>query len=478
MQSDLASKEALIEAANLDSGNKSREILRLKDDYALVSEQLQKSNEDLKDIKKDETDDLRNLLDEKEKFVTEIQRKLKASLVSRKSLMTKVKEIECKKTELESLQASLKEEKADLLIQLSESLKTSALCEELQAKHDALNEEMLQLRIVNETKEESLSEIHLVASKLEQQLVDAKEENSNLLTVVDTLEKRNQNLSQTIDELTTTNNEFMEQLQGNANETTAVKEQLHLANEKASKLEEALHNNQEETDVMVKEIEKFKEFLSIAVEKKLAAENEKANIQDELQLANEKAEQLTKQLADLQEAHNHGSVAASTLQAEVSGLKNQLDSTKSENKNASLTAQMREEEISKLESRIGSLNDALLQRNEELKETFSLLEAEKKTANASLIQAEEARMLVNELQKQILDLTSTNSLSNEASDALALLNKKELECKRLFETVQAIEEKLVTADAERKILETNLTSQLETIHELNQEKLGNTAEVN
>ena len=105
--------------------NKSQEILRLENAHAIVSEQLQKSNEELKDVNKNEAEELRKMVAEQEKHLSDMQKKLKAALVSRKSLMAKVKEFESEKVEWETRFTLLTEEKANLSAQLSESLDTS-----------------------------------------------------------------------------------------------------------------------------------------------------------------------------------------------------------------------------------------------------------------------------------------------------------------------------------------------------------------
>ena len=297
------SKEALIEAANIDLENKSQEILRLKDAHALVSEQLQKSNEDFQDINQDKTKELSSLLEEKDKVLSEVHKKLKAALTSRKSLMAKVKELESEKGELEALYTSLENEKANLSMRLDESLNTSTLCEDIQAKYDALNKEMSQLRLDNEAKGKSLSEILLGSSKLEQQLVDIKEENSNLSDVINNLERKNQL-------------------------------NLQHADEEISKMNEMLLENRSEIKLKLQEIEKLKEYLLDAKKSKLDVENEKKSIENELLFMSEKVDQLKKQVSELEEIHSeltsHGSKSTSTLEHEISELKNQLDTAKLE----------------------------------------------------------------------------------------------------------------------------------------------------
>ena len=106
-------------------------------------------------------------------------------------------------------------------------------------------------------------------------------------------------------------------------------------------------------------------------------------------------------------------------------------------------------------------------------------------ANVKELKAEksELEVLRSSLEEEKVNLSmqlseSLNASQNEASEALALLNERELECKKLSECVEEVKEKLVFADSERNILETKLASQLDEIHALTQEKLQNAAEVN
>ncbi|XP_076801700.1 uncharacterized protein LOC143446089 isoform X2 [Clavelina lepadiformis] len=153
---------------------------------------------------------LENEVADKAKSLNETQRKLKASLVSRKSLMSKVKELELANVEKDTLNKLLVEEKSSLENQLSESMNSS-----LQVQEESFQKES-----------EFASEEKRKISQLEDEITSLQQELSQRISAAEGTAKQQIALQENLKALQDESERKMQENENLCNKISSMQNQL------------------------------------------------------------------------------------------------------------------------------------------------------------------------------------------------------------------------------------------------------------
>ncbi|XP_061563499.1 centromere-associated protein E [Cololabis saira] len=422
----------------------------LEDDLQNNIKEIQQLEEHL-EIARKEVNQLKSNLQENTALMSETQEKLQASQGETKVLQEEISVLRSQTSELES-KLSQGNDSCTTIQSLTEQL------ESLRAERDFLLSE----RTASSSQEE--------VEKLQHRLVSLSQERDELQELLDGLRQERQ-------EFRSESEDRIQMLQAEIGELNV---SLQTVTEQRRLLEDDLQNN-------IKEIQQLEEHLEIA---RKEVNQLKSNLQENTELMSETQEKLqasqgeTKvlqeeisvlrsQTSELESKLSQGNDSCTTIQS----LTEQLESLRAERDFllSERTASISQEEVEKLQHRLVSLSqerdelqellDGLRQERREFRseseDRIQMLQAEIGELNVSLqTVTEQRRLLEDDLQNNMKELSSTQDLlkmvqeelceqRNTNADWQHLNQEKE---SSLAEKVRTLEQKLESAEAERRAL--------------------------
>ncbi|CAK8683930.1 unnamed protein product [Clavelina lepadiformis] len=222
---------------------------------------------------------LENEVADKAKSLNETQRKLKASLVSRKSLMSKVKELELANVEMDTLNKSLVEEKSSLENQLSESMNSSLQVQEesFQKESEFASEEK---RKISQLKDEITSLQQELSQRISAAEGTAKQKialQENLKALQDESERKMQENENLCNKISSMQNQLKESFSAYQSEIGTLRDSLSSVESEKSQLHADFERCSTELESKSQEAASLSAFLS-------SSENVKTNKEEEIEM--------------------------------------------------------------------------------------------------------------------------------------------------------------------------------------------------
>ena len=439
LESALASAGDAHAGLKTELEEKMREVTQMQNSAVKISEKLQQSS-DSADQERYDVIRLEGTLAEKEKLLNEAQRKLKASLVSRKSLMTKVRELEARKEEVEVLNDSLMAEKSSLSSRLSDSLNSSKQMEEALLRSESsqsdaacLQDEIQRLQRDLDVTSRKSTDLEDACSGFEKTVKILEKKNSDFGAEMNLLKLANRELTETNAQLTSRNEENWENLKQSSDEIEGLITKLGELNAQFSDTKHELEEVQQRFVLKETEIKQLHNRVAEADAAKAVAVNELSQLKTKLELA-----------------ENQSAAAAN----EALQLRTQLQVMQDEAK--ILVGKLNETRVALSENELQSMNELRL-KSAELTETCDELRVKNDSLSQALKYQEAAR---TELEEKIKNLDSRTTELTEVLESTSQHNAK------LQETLLSKNEEFLI-----KVNEINdLMSQIRTLQKLVEEK--------
>ena len=448
----------------MDAQVKMKVDLLGKAEHAVVSK-VQKTN--LLNGKEDNAEEHPS---KKEKQFVDLQRKLKASLASRKMLMSKVKEKEESIHQHEELNKSLAEEKNQLELKLNESLDSSRVVDESEQFQEEIASLKKQLEIHETRAEEASAEsrnltdqlavlksnheedlqvkiqeilqlensISLLQAELQSQKTLADEQISELNKSL--AEKKNQ-LELKINESDLNSSRIVDESEQFQEEIASLKKQLEIHETRA---EEASAESRNLTDQLAVLKSNHEEDFQVKIQEILQLENTIFLLQAELQsqktLADEQITALNQSIDDLKTQHN-------CITGELLEVKEQLQTKCGEMESLQIDVSQlnnSQDDVEKLRQNIEQLSS----ENRLLETNLEEIQAQREVMQKELEQFKNNDIKLGDITEQLNDMhaklmASTLEREKEKSVFEHRLQREIEERKELVQVLQAqIEEDL------------------------------------
>lgn len=365
-----------------------------------------------------------------EKQLADTQRKLKASLVSRKSVMAKLKDAETRAGVAEKLNESLNEEKEALVVQLNESINTpggKVVNESLQ--QSSLNESVL------EEKENQVINLESQNAELQKQVKELKALTEVLNADKNALQQQKASLEEKISQLSSLEVEVAGlQSQVNESKTLSQKltaEQIALKQEKQS-LEETVRAKDEELSLKDQNIASLDTLLETL---KRELQEQKIELSGKLQEVQSDVDYLSNLNKSLQ----------SELEATQEDLKHKMDEVFQLTSDLASSIDRKEE----IEIELQSMNEKHLREIEIHQSTVRDLENKVQEASASLKEISNNQQFEEELEMLRLQLKASCDNTKQIED---MLKDREKHCEELNSRLEGKTQELQIATDELRCL--------------------------